>query len=470
MNGLMLYRQYLENIRSCILNFELDSLESKKYLDILSRMNEIEDMSYIDVILKNAGLDLSFIGDNSFLETPVVLRSKISEVFTIDDIEDDEMQDAVSDYLGSFVAHEDSVMEKIDSILGENGIPEISSEYFPASSEGIMGVEELLESHKDTLGALFGGLSSLTKSIEENKTEDTEDEFSEEEFEDLDEGEIEELEENKIEVRENIEEEKEDIDDIEFDENEEEYQIENIAEQVEEDIDFYSVDETELQTKIEDFDNDEIYGNTFENKKSKVFDTSFLDDDYVEEEQDDIEKTNETNETEDIESDIENDSVDEDSISDKDFSMFLDEVENIENIDDLDDDLEEDNFEDLDDLDSDELDNEVSSMYSLNEEEDIEPTDGSLFREATDYFLNGGKKINRNEPKENLKELYKSKERMVNDPNFSNADDNFAKLILAIGDGAMNLPNITADLFKKIKGSSKKMYDNMVVEDDNDEE
>ena len=59
---------------------------------------------------------------------------------------------------------------------------------------------------------------------------------------------------------------------------------------------------------------------------------------------------------------------------------------------------------------------------------------------------------------------------MVNDPNFSNADDNFAKLILAIGDGAMNLPNITADLFKKIKGSSKKMYDNMVVEDDNDEE
>ena len=394
MNGLMLYRQYLENIRSCILNFELDSLESKKYLDILSRMNEIEDMSYIDVILKNAGLDLSFIGDNSFLETPVVLRSKISEVFTIDDIEDDEMQDAVSDYLGSFVAHEDSVMEKIDSILGENGIPEISSEYFPASSEGIMGVEELLESHKDTLGALFGGLSSLTKSIEENKTEDTEDEFSEEEFEDLDEGEIEELEENKIEVRENIEEEKEDIDDIEFDENEEEYQIENIAEQVEEDIDFYSVDETELQTKIEDFDNDEIYGNTFENKKSKVFDTSFLDDDYVEEEQDDIEKTNETNETEDIESDIENDSVDEDSISDKDFSMFLDEVENIENIEDLDEDLEEDNFEDLDDLDSDELDNEVSSMYSLNEEEDIEPTDGSLFREATYFFFNGCIKIN----------------------------------------------------------------------------
>ena len=467
MNGLMLYRQYLENIRSCILNFELDSLESKKYLDILSRMNEIEDMSYIDVILKNAGLDLSFIGDNSFLETPVVLRSKISEVFTIDDIEDDEMQDAVSDYLGSFVAHEDSVMEKIDSILGENGIPEISSEYFPASSEGIMGVEELLESHKDTLGALFGGLSSLTKSIEENKTEDTEDEFLEEEFEDLDDSEVVDTEET------NIEEEKE------------ETQIENIEEKSEEDIDFYLVDDVELQTKIDDLkseidyneieenldlDKEEIEEDISENKKSKTFDTSFLDDDFVEEEQEDIENTENTEETEDVESDIENDSVDEDSISDKDFSMFLDETENTENIEDLDEELEEDNFEDLDDFDSDELDNEVSSMYSLNEEEDKEPTDGSLFREATDYFLNGGKRINRNEPKENLKELYKSKERMVNDPNFSNADDNFAKLILAIGDGAMNLPNITADLFKKIKGSSKKMYDNMVVEDDNDEE
>lgn len=466
MNGLMLYRQYLENIRSCILNFELDSLESKKYLDILSRMNEIEDMSYIDVILKNAGLDLSFIGDNSFLETPVVLRSKISEVFTIDDIEDDEMQDAVSDYLGSFVAHEDSVMEKIDSILGENGIPEISSEYFPASSEGIMGVEELLESHKDTLGALFGGLSSLTKSIEENKTEDTEDEFLEEEFEDLDDSEVVDTEETNIEEK-------------------EETQIENIEEKSEEDIDFYLVDDVELQTKIDDLkseidyneieenldlDKEEIEEDISENKKSKTFDTSFLDDDFVEEEQEDIENTENTEETEDVESDIENDSVDEDSISDKDFSMFLDETENTENIEDLDEELEEDNFEDLDDFDSDELDNEVSSMYSLNEEEDKEPTDGSLFREATDYFLNGGKRINRNEPKENLKELYKSKERMVNDPNFSNADDNFAKLILAIGDGAMNLPNITADLFKKIKGSSKKMYDNMVVEDDNDEE
>lgn len=479
MNGLMLYRQYLENIRSCILNLELDSLESKKYLDILSRMNEIEDMSYIDVILKNAGLDLSFISDNRFLETPVVLKSKISEVFTTDDIEDDEMQDAVSDYLGSFVAYEDTVMDKIDSILGESGIPDISSEYFPGSSEGIMGVEELLESHKDTLGALFNGLSSITKSIEENKKEDIEEDFSEDDFEGLDDGEIEELEENKIEVRENIEEEKEDledIDDIEFDENEEEYQIESTVEQVEEDIDFYLVDETEPQTKTEDLeneevddsiDNDEIDCNTFENKKSKVFDTSFLDDDDVEEERDDIEKTNET---EDIESDVENDSVDEDSISDKDFSMFLDEVENTENIEDLDEELEEDNFEDLDEFDSDALNNEVSSMYSLNEEEDTEPTDGSLFREATDYFLNGGKRINRNESKENLKELYKSKERMVNDPNFSNADDNFAKFILAIGDGALNLPNITADLFKKIKGGSKKMYDNMVVEDDNDEE
>ena len=69
MNGLMLYRQFLENIRDSIDNYDLNKLEAKDYLSILSRVNEIEDMTYIDVILKNAGLDLSFISNDDFTYT-----------------------------------------------------------------------------------------------------------------------------------------------------------------------------------------------------------------------------------------------------------------------------------------------------------------------------------------------------------------------------------------------------------------
>ena len=81
MDGLLVYRQYLENIRGSIKNFKLPELESKEFMGILHRVNQIEDLSYIDVILKNAGLKLSFIGDRSFLDKKVVLKSKLDSYF-----------------------------------------------------------------------------------------------------------------------------------------------------------------------------------------------------------------------------------------------------------------------------------------------------------------------------------------------------------------------------------------------------
>ena len=137
MNGLMLYRQFLENIRDSIDNYDLNKLEAKDYLSILSRVNEIEDMTYIDVILKNAGLDLSFISNDDFLHTPVELKSKLGEVICNEEIFEEEigeeMQEAYSDYLNNFVSSEDDIISKIDEILVEKGLSYLDREMLPQS-------------------------------------------------------------------------------------------------------------------------------------------------------------------------------------------------------------------------------------------------------------------------------------------------------------------------------------------------
>ena len=98
----MLYRQYLENIRESILNYSLSELKDKDFISILKREKEIEDLSYIDVILKNAGLNISFIGNEDFLKTPVVLKSKLDILYDKNTVKDG-MQEGLSDYLSKFV-------------------------------------------------------------------------------------------------------------------------------------------------------------------------------------------------------------------------------------------------------------------------------------------------------------------------------------------------------------------------------
>ena len=457
MNGLMLYRQFLENIRDSISNYDLSELEAKDYLSILSRVNEIEDMTYIDVILKNAGLDLSFISNNDFLHTPVELKSKLGEVICNEEIFEEEvgeeMQEAFSEYLNNFVSSEDDIISKIDELLVEKGLDDLNNDMLPNSGSRVLNTSELLERNKDTLNALFSGMATLSKAMEETKEKEIED-ISEIEFdEDI------ELEENEdLEENEELKDEESNIEDniIEMTEDSEDNDIMYVKEEEQEDL---TIDVIE------------------ENKpKSKKLNTSFLDDDFEE----NIEVEEETSD-----SDSEVDDY-EDSFEDKEFRMFLDD-NNSEEVELLDDneheDFDVDDFDnsDMDEFDSEEdieetlrgrdLDTEVSRMYSLNEIEDTDPREGNPFREASEYFLNGGKKVKREkEDKENLKKLYKSKEKIVDIDGVNDFDDALAKFLLAVGDGVLNLPNNTSSIIQKLRKNGKKMYGNMVVEDDEDEE
>ena len=455
MNGLMLYRQFLENIRDSIENYDLNKLEAKDYLSILSRVNEIEDMTYIDVILKNAGLDLSFISNNDFLHMPVELKSRLGEVICNEEIFEEEigeeMQEAYSDYLNNFVSSEDDIISKIDELLVEKGLSDLDGSMIPQSGSKVLSTSELLEKNKETLSALFSGMSAFSKTVETSKED-------EEEIEDLDELEFDE--------------------DIEIEETEETEEIKEVDK-------FEEVDDFEDSIELEDLDEEKLdlelkqEDIEIEDKKvhSKKLNTSFLDDDFEEEIEEDTNNKVDNFDTDEYE----------DTFEDKEFSMFLEETETEE--DELDEPDEPDDFEDIDTFDSPDteedddeisvediikgrdLDTEVSRMYSLNEREDTDPVEGNPFREASEYFLNGGKKVKREkENKENLKKLYKNKEKIVDVEGVNDLDDALAKFLLAVGDGMLNLPSNTSNLFQKLKKNGKKMYGNMVVEDDADEE
>lgn len=452
MNGLMLYRQFLENIRDSIENYDLNKLEAKDYLSILSRVNEIEDMTYIDVILKNAGLDLSFISNDDFLHIPVELKSRLGEVICNEEIFEEEigeeMQEAYSDYLNNFVSSEDDIISKIDELLVEKGLSDLDGSMIPQSGSKVLSTSELLEKNKETLSALFSGMSAFSKTVETSKED-------EEEIEDLDELEFDE----DIEIEETEEtEETEEIKEVDdFDEIEDFEDSIELEDLVEEKLDF--------ELKHDDIE--------IEDKKvhSKKLNTSFLDDDFEEEIEEDTNNKVDNFDTEEYE----------DTFEDKEFSMFLEETEETEE-------EEPDDFEDIDTFDSSDteeddevnvediikgrdLDTEVSRMYSLNEREDTDPVEGNPFREASEYFLNGGKRVKRDkENKENLKKLYKNKEKIVDVEGVNDLDDALAKFLLAVGDGMLNLPSNTSNLFQKLKKNGKKMYGNMVVEDDADEE
>lgn len=408
----MLYRQYLENIRLSISNYDLPELKSKEYLMILQRVKDIEDLSYIDVILKNAGLDLSFMGDKSFLSTPIKLTSKLDKLFEEDSEVDNDMQEALSEYLTGFISKEDDVLSKIDNILGEKGISAISSEYFPQSESPILDSSSLLEHHKETLSSLFKGLSSLSSKAEEKVSEK---EPVEEEF----------IEDSEIEGFDDLGETEEFVEEIEE------------PEEIEEIVEIVEKEEKE------------------EPKKSFKLDTSFLDEDVVKEP-----------EISDVES------SDEDSYwsEERDFTMFLDSDE--EN--DTKSNAEEPDFEDIEEeiskpvkrykgITQKELDDEVNKLYP-EEEYTTDPLINQ-FEDATNYFLTG-----KHKDKSDLSELYKRKEKIVDMEEVSTVDDSLAKIILAMGDGVLKMPNMTVNLFKKLKENSKKIKENMIVGDEENEE
>lgn len=451
----MIYRQYLENIREDICNFELEELQSKHFLDILRRVHEIEDLSYIDIVLKSAGLDISFIDNKDFLYKKVQVKSKLSNIYIEDNTEvNEDMQDALSEYLSQFTSKEDAVLSKLNSILGEDGIEEVSAEYFPDSEEEICSTSELIEKNKDTLSALFGGLSSLNKPKEDEqriekdtglegieiKQDISEKDIQIENFESLKDV----SEKVKVETIEEI---------VDLDEPKEIKKIES-SEEVEQKpqrVEIYKEDYDDDFESIEDFqkseDVDESFNleeEQFEDKKYENKDFSlFLDIDVDEDEQDDVQSDD--FEKDDLSLQLENQ-------KDNDIENKVPLIEDTEYPEDT-------------------TDKELAKELSdddLFEDDDIESK--NLFVGATEYFLNGSKKPKSQSGIEDLKELARKKERIINSKEVSSVDDTLAKMLLTLGTSVMSLPNATGDFFRKLKDGSKKMRETMIVEDEEDGE
>ena len=187
---------------------------------------------------------------------------------------------------------------------------------------------------------------------------------------------------------------------------------------------------------------------------------SFLEDDFLENR-----KINTSFLLDDDEDDIESSNMEGYSgFEKKDFSMF---VEDEEEIEDEDDEAEEDfgysgrsfnhSFEDTT---SDILSKEVEDNDDWRLR-DTDPVDRSIFEEATEYFLKGD-----NRKSNPIREMYSSKEKIVDMDEVKGVDDALAKMILAISDNMFNIPA----LFKRVKSNGKKLKNSMRVEDDEDEE
>ena len=191
-------------------------------------------------------------------------------------------------------------------------------------------------------------------------------------------------------------------------------------------------------------------------------DTSFLDDDIEETK---AEESKVENKVENNKEAI-NDSDEDDKYwsEDRDFSMFLDSDTEFEETDSFDSFLDSETpIKKYKGITQEELDEEVNKLYP---EEDY-TTDPIInqFEDATNYFLTG-----KHKDSSDLSELYKSKEKIVDIDDVSNLDDSLAKLLLAMGDGVLKMPNMTVKLFKKLKENSKKLKENMIVGDEDDEE
>ena len=482
MDGLRVYRQYLENIRLSVCNCELSKIEEKGFIPVLNRMKEIEDLSYIDVVLKNAGLGVSFLGDKSFLNEPVVMSLNYAD--SLEGIV--ENKDEFIGILSYMNIDETMIEDSLEELKELTQIPELSLDYFPQSGETYYSPEEFIDIHKETLNSLFSFMdkvSNAEKEVDKKEKEKKEreslyvEEFFDEEF--FDEDELDEIEDSKEVIeKEDIEDSMNEIED--FKDESFDYDLEDDIENSAEEDSFSSGYHFNRESENQNIFDKELYGfeddedivsedsdkssNFLDDLDESVASDSFLEDDL----EDDFLENRKINTSfllDDDEDDIESSNMEGYSgFEKKDFSMF---VEDEEEIEDEDDEAEEDfgysgrsfnhSFEDTT---SDILSKEVEDNDDWRLR-DTDPVDRSIFEEATEYFLKGD-----NRKSNPIREMYSSKEKIVDMDEVKGVDDALAKMILAISDNMFNIPA----LFKRVKSNGKKLKNSMRVEDDEDEE
>lgn len=431
-NGLLLYRQYLENIRVSLVNCDLKELESKKFLDIMKREKEIEDIIYIDEILKKAGLNIFFLKGTDFISQKVKLKSKLGKVFGFD------KDDYRTELLNDFLSDEDDIIERINSMFPEN-MDELG-EFDVTTSVETLGVDDFIEKHKETLEALFKGMQVYGDMLkkEEEKVEEVEEEFEIDESEDIEEDKSDDLpsvEDTEIE---------EDLGDELFAGFEDilEDKSTNVVSLNLEDLD--KSKDNEGTDDIDNFDSLEIEeSDREENDNSEDIDF-----------EEDLEESQEKDENEDDMQEIEH-------FKNKDVSPFF-ENDNAEKNEEL---LKSFNEDSLFDRTGIELEEELEADADRVDEEDL----GNRFQNETDYFLHGFKR-SRNETANVLKEMSKSKEKLTNSKDISDADDKLAKMLIGTSANIMTLPEKVVDAFKNLKNVGQKMKDTMIVTEGDDDE
>ena len=488
MDGLRVYRQYLENIRLSVCNCELSKIEEKGFIPVLNRMKEIEDLSYIDVVLKNAGLGVSFLGDKSFLNEPVVMSLNYAD--SLEGIV--ENKDEFIGILSYMNMDETMIEDSLEELKELTQIPEISLDYFPQSGETYYSPEEFIDIHKETLNSLFSFMDKVSNAEKELDRKEKEKKEREslyvEEF--FDEDELDEIEGFKDEVEDEIEDskdvlEKEDIEDSmneieDFKDESFDYDLEDDIENSAEEDSFSSGYHFNRESENQNIFDKELYGfeddedivsedsdkssNFMDDLDESVASDSFLEDDL----EDDFLENRKINTSfllDDDEDDIESSNMEGYSgFEKKDFSMFVEDEEEIED----EDDEPEDDFgysgrsfnHSFEDTTSDILSKEVEDNDDWRLR-DTDPVDRSIFEEATEYFLKGD-----NRKSNPIREMYSSKEKIVDMDEVKGVDDALAKMILAISDNMFNIPA----LFKRVKSNGKKLKNSMRVEDDEDEE
>ena len=480
MDGLIVYKEYLNKISKSSKGIEFNEISSLNLDDISNRVLEISDLLRIDEIFIKAGLKLSFIGDKSFLEDKIEVENKYLKYF-IGEENDEDLNQALSQYLSQFVGVQDIVANEIANVdklfEKEDKIPDetVRKINLPKTEDSFCSLNMLLEQQKDVLSNLFSGLNDLedTKLGETEEVKDSDNVDSSNSVDSVDSVDGAESEEIEIEVQDEPENSKGII--------EQENKIEEVCESgVSDDIggqteNLSASGKQIVKIKLEDIKKTEdIKAEEIEN--TRIFDSPVIIDD-----QEEAEEAEVTNEIESVDKSEE--------IDDFDKSRVLDESENEGEIYDLDEseDLEiltkdfenftdsSDSSDSSDSLDTEDTENEAIEDNSgsllqkeLEDEDsdDIDFSDMQKFKKETEYFLKKSKSKRKSDINvDEIKRICQSSERLSKIEDMSKSDDDLLKFLVGLSLGVSEVPKVTKSIISKLRKGSKTVYSNMVVDD-----
>ena len=481
MDGLIVYKEYLNKISKSSKGIEFNEISSLNLDDISNRVLEISDLLRIDEIFIKAGLKLSFIGDKSFLEDKIEVENKYLKYF-IGEENDEDLNQALSQYLSQFVGVQDIVANEIANVdklfEKEDKIPDetVCKINLPKTEDSFCSLDMLLEQQKDVLSNLFSGLNDLedTKLGETEEVKDSDNVDSSNSIDNVDSSSsVDSAESEEIEVQDEPENSKGII--------EQENKTEELCESgVSDDIggqteNLSAFDKQIVKIKLEGIKKTEdIKAEEIEN--TRIFDSPVIIDDQ--------EETEEAEVTNEIESADKSEEID-----DFDKSEVLDESENDGEIYDLDEseDLEiltkdfenftdsSDSSDSLDTEDTEDTENEVKEDNSgsllqkeLEDEDsdDIDFSDMQKFKKETEYFLKKSKSKRKSDINvDEIRRICQSSERLSKIEDMSKSDDDLLKFLVGLSLGVSEVPKVTKSIISKLRKGSKTVYSNMVVDD-----